>query len=386
MKNRKKKNRTCVWLDMKERSLRVLCAVAALSVIMMSGGCTLAKEEAGAKTDQDRLIGVFVTTEYLDLFDFDAYLSDHANKLMSGGEHLIADGAKYEGKLYADIDKNDSSSPEDWKISFGDVDGMLCIAPAWTDENGENFRQYRGDSMISDVNLDHTVTDDGENMELSATIYVLPGLESGNADMEGMDSGEEAAYPEKEIFDAEKANYAEEETYSGGDMDRTEEIYDGEIFYANPVYQTEEGEIYMVSGSGFCMGNSTEEGECMSTTLSESYSNVSDGQTNAEASSVEITFSVMFEPVKITLLQMNDDDQILKADDYEPGKLPDSITAKEDTAYFLIRTEKADPEGGSVIRRELYEYVGDEQDEMETFYAVDSHTLGKQYTKILWQK
>ena len=50
------------------------------------GTVTLANAEAGeADTEsKDRLIGIFVTTDYLDLFDFEGYLNDNINKVMDG--------------------------------------------------------------------------------------------------------------------------------------------------------------------------------------------------------------------------------------------------------------------------------------------------------------
>ena len=39
--------------------------------------------EAGTDGNGDRLIGAFITSEYLDLYDMEGYLNDHAASLMN---------------------------------------------------------------------------------------------------------------------------------------------------------------------------------------------------------------------------------------------------------------------------------------------------------------
>ena len=56
-----------------------------LAVLMLSG-CQLATEEKREDRLQDKLVGVFVTFEPLDLeFDIEGYLNDHPG-VLSGGE------------------------------------------------------------------------------------------------------------------------------------------------------------------------------------------------------------------------------------------------------------------------------------------------------------
>ena len=83
----------------------ILACVLVVSFILgVTGAVTFAKDEPADNTDgtsKDRLIGVFITTEHLDLFDFESYFQDNANKVMSGGEISSSDSAPYQGKLYA---------------------------------------------------------------------------------------------------------------------------------------------------------------------------------------------------------------------------------------------------------------------------------------------
>lgn len=72
MKNKKRKS-LC---------LSVLLLMQLLMLTLLSG-CQLAREDEGE--NGDRLVGVFVTTEYIDLFDMERYLNDNLRAV--GGEY-----------------------------------------------------------------------------------------------------------------------------------------------------------------------------------------------------------------------------------------------------------------------------------------------------------
>ena len=93
---------------MRNKSIVAILAGVVISALILgsTGVVSLAKNEESLEADvqqKDRLIGIFVTTEYLDLFDFEGYLNENMNKVLSGGEISQADSAKYEGRLYADL-------------------------------------------------------------------------------------------------------------------------------------------------------------------------------------------------------------------------------------------------------------------------------------------
>ena len=89
----------------------------------------LANPNAGAKESEDRLIGAFITSEHLDLYDMDRYLNDHASQVMNGDSITVGRGSKYEGKLVATVDKEAGESTSQWKISFGDTKGEYILLP-----------------------------------------------------------------------------------------------------------------------------------------------------------------------------------------------------------------------------------------------------------------
>ena len=51
----------------------VFCAL----IILALTGCQLALDSADGAVDEDRLVGIFLSTEYLDLFDFEGYMNDN---------------------------------------------------------------------------------------------------------------------------------------------------------------------------------------------------------------------------------------------------------------------------------------------------------------------
>ena len=111
---------------------RILAAALALFMMLLSG-CQLAKENLQQTPASDRLIGVFLTREHLDLFDMDRYMEDHISDLLNDGV-IESGGAEYQGKLYAEATVHPSYNTETGESSeyidytFGDVDGISYFA------------------------------------------------------------------------------------------------------------------------------------------------------------------------------------------------------------------------------------------------------------------
>ena len=54
---------------------RIFILILVLALVF--SGCQLAKPEADTRKEKDMLVGVFITEEYLDLFDWDSYFQNH---------------------------------------------------------------------------------------------------------------------------------------------------------------------------------------------------------------------------------------------------------------------------------------------------------------------
>lgn len=318
------------------KNKKLFMGICLLIISMLIGGCSLAVPEAESNGD-DRLIGAFITSEYLDLFDIDAYLNDHVNELINSKELIAADTSEYNQRLYASIDQKNSTDPFDWEISFPNVTGISFFSPYWSSEDSNGYWGNVCDNGICDSNISINSSDTGNETTLTGTIYILP--------------------------------------------EKTDEII---AYYVNPVYQTADGDIYVQPGSGFSTSGDCSEGEKISTTLSDQIDTMENGKTMSVKSSVAINIAVMYKPLKITLYQMDSDHQIIKSESYTPGKLPETLRAETGTEYILAETEKEALTGETFISREIYNYTEDEENIIKTFYVQDSNILSRQDTEIEW--
>lgn len=133
------------------------CVLVASFILGVTGAVTFAKNEPTDNSDsasKDRLIGVFITTEYLDLFD-------------------------YEGKLYAILVDDPYTDPETGetvttkKYVFDCIEGIAYFSARYTDEeSGMQYWGTGGDDAISDAHTAFNSTDAGDSIEMKGTIYV----------------------------------------------------------------------------------------------------------------------------------------------------------------------------------------------------------------------
>ena len=310
-----------------------------LSVIFMAftaSGCTLAVPEAGTDGNGDRLIGAFITSEYLDLYDMEGYLNDHAASLMNNSSITIGNDSRYEGKLVATVDKEGAQSSSEWKISFGDIKGEYILMPVTEDEDGNTSVGNLCSDGVGDPYLNYNVTDDGETQEISATVYQVSG----------------------------KSEHTQ---------------------YVNPVFQKENGEIYAMAGNGYSNGVGGSEGNTMAATLSGETTTVENGKTKTEGCKVTVQFATMYKPVRTIIYQMNEANQVLKQTAYKPSEVPDSLRVEADTAYILAEIRKEDTSGKMVTTRTILNLNSSEDEEtqyLETWYPLDNGLISKKDVEI----
>ena len=170
---------------MKKLAIALIFAIA-----LMLPGCSLLRED-GEPADADRLVGVYITENYIDSFDFEAYVQDNASSLSGGGEISREDAAKYTRRIYAEI--------TDGKTSFP-IEGIAFIAARY-EKDGESCTGSDYGDKLADVHLSINVSDDMETTVLTGKLFA--------------DSG-------------------------AGHMSA----------YCNPVYQQADGRVYLVPGKG----------------------------------------------------------------------------------------------------------------------------------------
>jgi hypothetical protein len=317
------------------KSKRIFTAFLTVLLMMSFCGCQLALKDAGESTGEDKLIGVFVTREYLDLFDMDGYLNDNLQNL-SGGEILVdGNSEQYQGRLYAvlqDItltsDTGEQSTTQDYV--FPGIDGVSYFAarvPAA--EESESYITSGSDDAISDGQLGLNYGDTEDKITLDGTIYL--------ADLSG--------------------NYS---------------------CYINPVYQSEDGSVYAVSGDGLEMCS----GAGMSQTLEEKTTVTENGVSKTVISSIKISIATLAPPEKIVILQMDMDSAILSRAEYAPGELPKTLKPEPATAYILEETYSHDASGKETVTRNLFDA---EDAVLYAFYARADGICVRQWTALEWE-
>ena len=314
--------------------MKRLLALLLIPALLLLGGCSLAREDAGKAAGQDRLVGFLVSQDSLNLFDADAYLADHFDGFSDG--EVVLDGSDsdgYQGKLYAEPESyafTDSAGTvqESARYVFpGDyvayAYALVYDAPGFDRTCAQN---------LSTVNFKNIETDGGWEVAVQGTARVTPEI--------SLRSG---------------------------------------IFQMNPVYQSPDGRIYACEGHSFSADCSTP-GEKFTTTQSETASITGDGRTESYDAEVAFTLSVEYAPEKIVVRQVAGDDTPLSEASYQPGQLPDTMAPEPGTAYLVVETHARDADGNPDVTRELVE-AGAEG--FSTGYAADGFCEWQQ-TELIW--
>lgn len=266
---------------MKKRNILIVLAVLLLAAFALgaSGAVTLFEgTHESERQAQGNLIGVLVTTEPLDLFDFEAYFNDHAQTILAGGEISAEDADAYTGRLYASL--------EGRRYVFPDVDGFRYFVAEMEDDEG-TYTSFTADDVFNAVKNAIHATDAGESVELEATIDVCD------------DSGLRA-------------------------------------FYINPVYQEESGAVYTTSGHGTSMGGELTGSH--TTTLTDTRSSTVNGETTELTSSVAITISYVPRTAETTISQFSARGELIRRETFALGEVPETIETEQDADYLIVET------------------------------------------------
>lgn len=320
---------------MKRNLMVTVCCALILCALL---GCQLARENAGTNSYEDRLIGIFITTEYLDLFDFEGYLSDNHTSFRGGEITMSGNTQPYQGRLYATqvtktlTNEETSDTIETEEYVFEGIEGISYFSPTVpaTVEH-ESYVTTMSDGAISDGHISINVGDDRNSRTMEGTLYVTPSVMNP-------------------------------------------------IYYFNPVYQSADGIVYLVSGGGISTSGIDSEGAVMSQTLDAVYTVTENGKTKANSISVRISISVMFVPKKISILQMSADNTLISRAEYEPDAMPGIFAPETDTAYLIVETHKRDETRSLKISREIYDRGAEN---IETFFARADGICVKHWTRII---
>lgn len=243
--------------------MKKLAITLILVLALMLPGCSLLREE-GEPADADRLVGVYITENYIDSFDFEAYVQDNASSLSGGsGEISREDAAKYTRRIYAEI--------TDGKTSFP-IEGIAFIAARY-EKDGESYTGSDYGDKLADVHLSINVSDDMETTVLTGKLFA--------------DSG-------------------------AGHMSA----------YCNPVYQQADGRVYLVPGEGVSanMGSMTH-------SLSESCESAKKGE-RGYGMDITLEVEGRRPSEKLAVLLYSADGALLSRTEYAPEEMPEEISAE----------------------------------------------------------
>lgn len=320
---------------------KILAIFLAVLILFTTSGCQLAIEDKGEQTGQDRLIGVLITDKYLDLFDMEGYLKDNFNKYSSGGIiNIDSADSKYQGRLYATLTtrtlRDDTGKTfETREFVFDNIEGIPYFSarvPATYEDAG--FATSVSDEAISDGHISIHHGDDEEKTSLEGTIYVSMGQ-------------------------AAKSRYI------------------------NPVYQSADGSVYAISGSGIMLAGEQGEGSTYTQTLDETTTVRENGKSKTVSFNIKISLSIMIPPEKIVIMQMDKDSNIISKTEYFPGKLPETLTPEAGADYIIVESYKRDSENNLITSRSIYDR---KNQNLETFYCRDDGICVKQWTNLNWNK
>ena len=243
---------------MKKLAITLIFALA-----LMLPGCSLLRED-GEPADADRLVGVYITENYIDSFDFEAYVQDNASSLSGGsGEISREDAAKYTRRIYAEI--------TDGKTSFP-IEGIAFIAARY-EKDGESCTGSDYGDKLADVHLSINVSDDMETTVLTGKLFA--------------DSG-------------------------AGHMSA----------YCNPVYQQADGRVYLVPGEVMSanMGSMTH-------SLSESCESAKKGE-RGYGMDITLEVEGRRPSEKLAVLLYSAEGALLSRTEYAPEEMPEEISAE----------------------------------------------------------
>ena len=140
------------------------------------------------------------------------------------------------------------------------------------------------------------------------------------------------------------------------------------IFKFYPIYQTDDGRIYLTRGNS--MGMSGADGVSVTHTLTSDKTETIGGKSERVKVRVAITAVSRPTPTKFTVAHMDGNDNLLKLEEFAPDALPESITAADGAAY-LIGTSYGQDGDGETAEYSICNRDGRIQPPLDTFAYQD---------------
>lgn len=316
-------------------SKKLFAILSALLIIFILSGCQLAREYEVRNNSGDKLIGVYISYDYIFSSDEDDYFNDILyiyEDIMS----IDLDTKKHEPRIYASLEEKTETSL-DGEISthkefvFEDISGIAMFYPIIDDPLSEDMSYY---SLTADGYTDVKTTmksgDMEEELEISGTIYF------------SLDA----------VID---------------------------VIYINPVFQSEDGKVYLESGDGFALGNL---GVTFSNELKNEITVSENDNIRSYISIIQVSIVNINPTNQISILEMDRDNKLVKKTDHNPDNILSVFNTESDTEYIIVESRKEVFNNESEIERRLFTK---EDEELWYFKNHDDKVFVKAYTPILWE-
>lgn len=282
---------------------KLVCIYFSLMIVILLCGCQLAREDS-FDTETDRLVGVFITKEYLDLFDIEGYLNDHISSF-NGAPIKIENDERYNGRIYAVLkpvsitNEKTGEKSEIWEYVFETLSGIPFFTAKVTDPDGNSYMGTGGNSAICDSRVSI-----GDTTILEGTIYIEPGKL------------------------------------------RT--------VYVNPVYQSGEGHVYLLAGQGMSFFGDQSEGAVFTQTLEEKQTITENGSKTEKIFKTIMHIKLKYPQTSVSIIQMNLDNSPINQQNYLIDSLPDSVEVSPEAAYIIVETRSV-LQSGVNVKRDMFE-------------------------------
>ena len=284
--------------------------IALMLAVCMLAGCQLASEEKTEDPYQDKLVGVFVTFEPMELgFDIEGWIED--NGITDGAEISMEESLQYQEKCPVTL------SDEGWVVPG--YEG-ISVGRYW---NGEYWTGFSGEG-ICEMNSNIAAGDDGDNIKVEGTVY-FP------ADAEVM-------------------------------------------LCTNPVYQTPEGEFYVVQGQSVHSNVGT---GSMSQSVRDEKTWTENGTSHTFCAEFKTTVQGVELAEKVVLVWMTADHAEVSRAEYDPNALPESVTPAEGAAYLIVEEI-----AGENITRTIYQ---PEDEQITVYYQGEQPWCLPNMAQINWE-
>ncbi len=314
-----------------------VCAVLAVAFLLGVTDKVNFRSGENVVSSGDSLIGLFITRKYMNGFNIDQYVENNLDKVIAGGEISQDDIMTYGGRVWATL-KEKKLPLEDGGVLteldnvFEGFEGYRIMYPTYSSDGGP-YGYINTDDGISNVSTSISATDDSEITKSEGVIYFVPQK-------------------------------------------------DEEEFFFNSVYQTADGRIYAVPGNAIMFTPDNVSGSSMSMRVSGKRSSSENGKLLKEYG-VEVSVKVMIvdKMVKVTVLQYGADNNLLKSEEFLPGRLPEEYTPLSETEYIVVDTENESEDPVYAHDRKIF---AKSSLFLEAFVCRDDGICTKQHCEILW--